>query len=321
MSKSQMPIIFLLCHISVFGITFLLERRYRESNEEMKATGRDLLTVFLIGGFIFLLSNLSYAAPDSPFSTRNVKDIFALRTLADLGGVGLLFAYHIQLCEMHSRMEKEYLHKLLHMQKENYRLSAESVELVNRKYHDLKHQIQLLRSEISSDEKLHYLDEMEQEIKSYEAQNKTGNEALDVLLTAKSLQCQKAGITLTCVADGKELSFLKPTDISVLFGNALDNAFESVEKIADADKRLIHLSVARQKQFVRIRVENCCEGEIRFADGLPVTGKDAHYHGFGMKSIRSIVEKYSGSMTVKVQDGWFELRILLPVPEADNAGS
>ena len=99
------------------------------------------------------------------------------------------------------------------------------------------------------------------------------------------------------------------------------NAFESVEKIEDPEKRLIHLSVARQKQFVRIRVENCCEGEIRFVDGLPATGKDANYHGYGMKSIRSIVEKYNGSMTVKVQDGWFELRILLPLqnPEPDNA--
>lgn len=154
---------------------------------------------------------------------------------------------------------------------------------------------------------------MEQEIKRYEAQNKTGNEALDVFLTAKSIQCQNAGITLTCVADGKELDFLKPTDISVLFGNALDNAFESAEKIADSEKRLIHLSVARQKQFVRIRIENCCEGEIHFADGLPVTGKDARYHGYGMKSIRSIVKKNNGSMTIKVQDGWFELRILLPV--------
>ena len=316
----QGAIIFLLCHATVFTITILLERRYRENNDELNITDRDLIIVCLFGTFIYLLSNLSYATPNSPFSTRNVKDLFAIRTLADFGGIGLLYAYHMQLCEMHARMEKEYLHKLLHMQKENYRLSAESVELVNRKYHDLKHQIRLLRSEISSGDKLHYLDEMEQEIKSYEAQNKTGNDALDVLLTAKSIQCQNAGITLTCVADGKELSFLKPTDLSVLFGNALDNAFESAEKIEDPEKRLIHLSVARQKQFVRIRVENCCEGEIRFVDGLPATGKDANYHGYGMKSIRSIVEKYNGSMTVKVQDGWFELRILLPLqnPEPDK---
>ena len=222
-------------------------------------------------------------------------------------------AFHIQICESSTRMEKEYLHKLLHMQKENYRISEESVDLVNRKYHDLKHQIQLLRSEITSDEKLRYLDEMEEEIHSYEAQNKTGNKTLDTLLTAKSLKCQDLGISLTCVADGAELDFMKPTDLSVLFGNALDNAIESVEKISDADKRLIHLTISREKSFLRIRVENCYEGEINFVGGLPSTAKDARYHGYGMKSIRSIVEKYNGSMTVKAQDGWFELRILFPV--------
>ena len=106
---------------------------------------------------------------------------------------------------------------------------------------------------------------------------------------------------------------MKPTDLSVLFGNALDNAIESVEKISDADKRLIHLTISREKSFLRIRVENCYEGEINFVGGLPSTAKDARYHGYGMKSIRSIVEKYNGSMTVKAQDGWFELRILFPV--------
>jgi hypothetical protein len=244
---------------------------------------------------------------------RFYPDIFTIHTLADLCGVGLLFAFHIQLCESSALMEKECLHKLLHMQKENYRISEESVDLVNRKYHDLKHQIQLLRSEITSDEKLRYLDEMEQEIHSYEAQNKTGNKTLDTLLTAKSLKCQDLGISLTCVADGAELDFMKPTDLSVLFGNALDNAIESVEKISDADKRLIHLTISREKSFLRIRVENCYEGEINFVGGLPSTAKDARYHGYGMKSIRSIVEKYNGSMTVKAQDGWFELRILFPV--------
>ena len=190
------------------------------------------------------------------------------------------------------------------------------MDLVNRKYHDLKHQIQLLRSEITSGEKLRYLDEMEQEIRSYEAQNKTGNKTLDTLLTAKSLKCQDLGISLTCVADGAKLDFLKPTDLSILIGNALDNAIESVEKISDPDKRLIHVSVNRQKGFLRIRVENCYEGDIRFVAGLPSTRKDARYHGYGMKSIRSVVEKYNGSMTVKAEDGWFELRLLFPVPQS-----
>lgn len=305
----------LLVHPVVFSCAYLLERRYRDSNESMELSLRELAVIALCSLMVFLLSNISFALPESPFSSSIILNIFAIRTLTDFGGAALLLALHAQICEMNVRMEKDYLRKLLHMQKENYRLSAESVELVNRKYHDLKHQLQLLRSEISTGEKLRYLDEMEREIQSYEAQNKTGNKALDALLTAKSLKCQRLGISLTCVADGKELDFIKPTDLSVLFGNALDNAMEGAARLTDPDKRLIHLSVARQKRFLRIRVENCYEGELRFVDGLPATGKDARYHGYGMKSIRSIVEKYGGSMTVKAQDGWFELRVLIPIAD------
>lgn len=264
--------------------------------------------------FAFAVSNLSYVVANTPFSSRFTFEIYIIRTLVDFSGVAVLFAYHLQLLESHVNMEMNFLQNLQHLQYENYKISKESIALVNQKYHDLKHQIQLLRSEIDSEEKLKYLDQMEQEIKAYETQNKTGNTVLDTILSAKSIQCQSKGITLTCVADGKEIEFMHPMDISALFGNALDNAIESVKKIDNPEKRLIHVSVAKQKNFVRIRFENCYEGEILFENGVPATTKNnKKYHGFGIKSIQKIVEKYSGSMTISTKNGWFELRILLPV--------
>lgn len=305
--------VFLLAvHPLIFGLTYLIEQKYRDSNSDLVITGRTVGPVLLIGLLVYTLSNLSYFLPVTPFSSRDTLMIFAVHSLVDLSGVWILLSLHIYLCEISVRMEKEYLHKLLHMQKDNYRASAESVELINQKYHDLKHQIQLLRSEIKVEDKLQYLDEVERDIQSFEAQNKTGSKVLDTLLTAKSIKCHSLGISMTCVADGKELNFIRPADLSVLFGNALDNAIESSQKIQDESKRLIHVSVVRQKSFVRIRIENCYEGELNFVDGLPSTGKDVRYHGYGMKSIRSIVEKYDGSLMVKAHDGWFELRILFP---------
>ena len=227
----------------------------------------------------------------------------------------LTVAFHMQNCEVYVRMEKENLNALLRMQEESYRISAESIDVVNRKYHDMKYQIALLKSNVPQGDKLAFLEEMEQEISAFEARCKTGNKALDVLLAAKTLQCQKEGITLTLVADGKELDFMTDSDVSVLFGNALDNAIESVSKILTPEKRLIHLAVSSQKAFVHIRLENCCEEQLSFRDGLPVTTKkDAAYHGFGMKSMRKITEKYDGTLTAALKDGWFELRILLPIP-------
>jgi sensor histidine kinase regulating citrate/malate metabolism len=208
----------------------------------------------------------------------------------------------------------ESMQNILHMQYNNYKMNEESIAMVNQKYHDLKHQITLLRAEASSNEKLEYLDQMEREIKAYEAQNKTGNKVLDTILTGKSLQCQNQGIGLTCVADGSLLNFMHPMDISTLFGNALDNAIESVKKIGDPDKRLIHLSVSKQKEFIRVRVENCYEGDIVFKNGLPATTKrDKQFHGFGIKSIQSTAHKYGGSVTISADKGWFELRVLIPL--------
>lgn len=54
---------------------------------------------------------------------------------------------------------------------------------------------------------------MEDEIRQYEAQNKTGNKVLDTVLTSKSLYCAKHGITFTCVADGTLLDFMDIMDI------------------------------------------------------------------------------------------------------------
>ena len=131
-----------------------------------------------------------------------------------------------------------------------------------------------------------------------------------------AVTCNAQNIQLTCVADGTALNFMDVMDISNLFGNALDNAIESVSKIADPQRRLIHLSVSRQKGFAAIRIENCYEGALKFENGLPITTKaDGRYHGFGLKSIQATARKYGGSATVSTRDGWFELRVLIPLEQ------
>jgi hypothetical protein len=52
-------------------------------------------------------------------------------------------------------------------------------------------------------------------------------------------------------------------------------------------------------------------------DGLPETTKeDKHYHGFGVKSIRYITEKYGGDMSVTMEDGVFSLDLIFSLPQA-----
>ena len=186
--------------------------------------------------------------------------------------------------------------------------------LSNQKYHDLKHQINLLKSGADSEKAEEYLEQMEREIKIYETQNKTGNKVLDTILTSKSMHCQRHGIELKFMGEGQLLNFMEDMDISALFGNMLDNAIESVVKIKDRQKRLISLHVIQDKQFIRIRTENYCEENVQFQDGIPITTKkDKRFHGYGMKSMKKIVEKYGGSVMAGKTDNWFELKILIPM--------
>ena len=127
------------------------------------------------------------------------------------------------------------------------------------------------------------------------------------------MNCRANNIKVTCVADGNILDFMHVADICTIFGNALDNAIESVSLIEDPEKRLIHLSVSPRKNFVIIQINNYCENQIKIKNGYPVTTKaDKASHGFGLKSIRYTVEKYHGNVTFDVSKNWFELKILIP---------
>ncbi|WP_078549689.1 sensor histidine kinase [Litchfieldia alkalitelluris] len=298
----------------VLAFMYLLEKRFVKNHSTHDVTAREMFSAFIIVAVVFTMSNISYVYQNTPFSGSMARDIFNIRTLVDFGGVALLFAYHIQINEMNMKFEVEKLQNLLRLQIANYELSEKSIELVNQKYHDLKHQIAVLKQDASTQEAVDYLEQMEDDIKIYEAQNKTGNKVLDTVLMGKQLHCQDVNVTLTVVAEGKALDFMDPVDISTLFGNILDNAIESVVKIDDIEKRLIHLTISKRKSFLSVRVENCYEGKLIFNNGLPVTTKkDKNFHGYGLKSIQQTVKKYDGTMTIKTEDGWFELRILFPL--------
>jgi sensor histidine kinase regulating citrate/malate metabolism len=118
------------------------------------------------------------------------------------------------------------------------------------------------------------------------------------------------------VVDGALLDFLNAMDICSIFGNALDNAIESVLKITNKEKRLIHITVTQQKSFLLIRFENYYEGDLKYQDRgvLATTKKEKGFHGYGIKSIRYTVQKYGGAVDIAAQNNWFDLEILIPIP-------
>lgn len=300
-------------HAAVFGIAAAIWCGRLWRGGPLTVGRRELLTAICIGVFAYALSNVSYVLSDTPFSTSLSSELFIIRTLTDFGGLTVLFVYDAQLRERQLSVEQAMLRSMLRMQYNTYRISKESMDLVSRKYHDLKHQITLLRAESAG--KNQYLDRMEREISEFKAQHHTGNEVLDTILNAKAIRCNRSGIDMTVIAQGDALRFLDPMDLCTLFGNALDNAIEAVERIPDVHRRMIRVIVAQQRSFTRILVENQYVGNIVFDDDTPRSTKgDPNNHGFGFKSIREIVRRYDGTVRVEASHGWFSLCVLMPAP-------
>lgn len=312
------PPILLLCTIFIYilfyGSTYAIEKKYTDINANLHFSLREIFSVALITVSIFTVSNLSYIVGDS-MAIGSVREIiFYVRTVVDMAGCAVLYAYHVQRGELGARLELQKLTGILDMQYHNYEMLDSAMEMVNQKYHDLKYQINLLKAG-RGQEDLSGILQIEEDIKSYEAQNKTGHKIVDTILTAKALYCQKNWIELTAVVDGKALSFMDDMDVSSLFGNMIDNAIEGVMRVEDKKRRIIHLAVSRRQGFLCIRMENEYVPDLTFVDGIPQTIKKSKAdHGYGIKSMQSTVQKYGGSLRISTEGTRFCVGILLPLP-------
>lgn len=215
------------------------------------------------------------------------------------------------------QMNMAAIERLRATEARQYQMSRANIEAINIKAHDLKHQIRALAAGGAAVDG-RVLTDISREVDVYDSVVKSGNDALDTILTEKSIYCEKHAITLSCIADGAALDFVEPTDLYSFFGNALDNAIEAVERLGDAERRSIGLVVRRTGDMVCIHVENYFDGKVDFgSEGLPRTRKgDEANHGFGVRSMRMIVEATGGSLTCRAQGDVFHLDALIPIPAA-----
>ena len=298
-------VLWLISRVLIFVALHLLTRNLHFEDENYKDNDRKKIVLVFVVILVFIcLSRLTNDDPERSSLAMMAESLYAMICSA--------FIIVIEMSMAHNdRISRELLDMkmLLSLEREQYLMTKENIEIINEKCHDLKHQIALLRNDKSDKS----ISEIEKAIMIYDSTVKTGNVVLDTLLTDKKLQCESKRIKLTTVVNGKILEFMDEMEVYSLFGNALSNAIESVGAILDEDMRHIAVTVKQIGHMCSIHIENPYVGELVFDDDLPETTKDKNWHGFGMKSMDRIVSSYGGVMTVTAEGGIFKLDILIPV--------
>lgn len=243
------------------------------------------------------------ARDGSAYSMRVMLALTIYRLLSD---VFILMVQYGVMDRNLLRQRTEAMAELAHQQYAQYQASKDSAELVNEKYHDLKQLLVTFRGQVSAEQ----LEKLEESISTYEDFVRTGNDVLDVVLCEKRALCHQKGILLTCYADGSALNFVEELDLYSLFNNAINNAVDSAGQMPRGE-RFITLTVKQEGDLTVIHMENPCLQQPQMRNGLPQSRRDPRYHGFGMRSMRRVADKYGGSLAAEYRNGLFCLDVLL----------
>lgn len=201
-------------------------------------------------------------------------------------------------------------------EQKQYEQQRVSMEQINVKCHDLKHQMARLQGRLDAET----LSGLAAAVSAFDSVFHTGNDTLDVILNEKNADCLRRGIRFTCMGDGSAFSFIKPADLYSLFGNALDNAIEATDRLDDAGKKAINLHLD-SSCGAEIDLMNYFDGKLTLRGGLPVTSKaDTAYHGFGVRSMQLTVHAYGGELHFSAEEDVFRLQIRFPAQQKKENG-
>ena len=302
--------IHLLMLVATCVVVYRLLRDRFPGSETVDIQNNYLLLFALASTLIVYVVSLWTTMKEQPTIGLYFFDFFSCLMLVIL----LLDLFRIRRAER----DQMIMERLLRQEQEQHEISRATIDMINRKCHDLRHQIAALRH-MGEEEKERSIRQLEKAVMIYDSFPKSGNPDLDIVLAEKSLLAEQQHVSVRCIVDGSKLTFLDLEDMYSLMGNALDNAIEATSKEENEAKRIVTLYAATKGNLYSIHLENPCARQPLFMDDLPVTSKpDTDYHGFGMRSMRYLCEKYGGALTAGWEDGIFSLDMLFPMQQAEK---
>jgi sensor histidine kinase regulating citrate/malate metabolism len=221
--------------------------------------------------------------------------------------------YEVQLKNEQQKIEYEFMSRQFQVQADYYQKLTNEHETINKTIHDIKNTLLAIEGCINGyDYKgaIHRINEICSTL-SDRTKIFTSNIIVDTILTAKEKEAQTAGLDFKIFASSFNESNVDPIDLGVILGNALDNAIEACRNIPEDKDRKIQTRILLIDDYLSIVIENNVEKPVQIVDGMIASTKQSAYHGFGIKNIKALVEKYDGDVQLRYDADKFSINMLL----------
>ena len=197
------------------------------------------------------------------------------------------------------QLEKES--KAIHMQNEVERLRVEKsyydiLEQQNQKLriyaHDAKNHLTAIQSLTDDPQINQYIGSLSRQLADYTRICNSGNKMLDIMLHKYDLECRSKGIDFQYDVKLCNLSGIEDIDLVAILGNLMDNAMTAA---ARSEEKYIRLETGRHNAYQILTIRNSSDAAPQTeGDSLISSKKNKEYHGFGLKSVAQVLQKYQG---------------------------
>lgn len=212
--------------------------------------------------------------------------------------------------------------KLISYQNSYYQNQLEIIETSASAFKSLRHDLKnhlLILSDLLDEETIDqakgYLSTIFAELDSPKALSKTGNSTIDSLINYKLYDIQNQGIRLDYQAEIPSKLNIDAFDLTVILGNLLDNALESLERLPASQDRRLSVHLKYDSGRLTIKISNSYDGVLLPSDaGLLTTKKDPSIHGIGLKNVRNTISKYHGALRLTHDQSLFNVYAIIYEP-------
>lgn len=138
----------------------------------------------------------------------------------------------------------------------------------------------------------------------------TGFPAIDGLINSKLQSAYDAGIKINIKTSLPSDFCFSSFDLTVILGNLLDNALQAVSLVEE--NKFIDIRMDCSKGMLIVKMSNPFKTMVQKENGKIITSKaDKENHGFGLRHIDEILEKYNGTSKTDTRNGIFTITTAL----------